>query len=67
MLNKKGLKYFMNLCTKNCDYDKNYMILNEDIRKIIWKFSTTKLFLECYIRNKILVILELNIEKYIVT
>ena len=33
MIQNTGLKYFMNLCTLNCDDDKAYMILNEDIRK----------------------------------
>ncbi len=67
MLRNKGLKYFMNLCTLNCDDDKEYMILNEDVRKVIWKFANTKLFLECYVCNKILVLLELNVEEDIIT
>lgn len=38
MLNKKGLKYFMNLCTKNCDYDKQYRMLKK-LNKKVYKYN----------------------------
>ena len=61
--NKNGLKYFLNLCTINTDSNKYYMILPQDIRQYIWKFLHLKPFIECFVCNKIILLLELDIRE----
>lgn len=39
MYDKDGLQYFMHITTLNNDTNKQFMLLNNDIRKIIWIFS----------------------------
>ena len=55
---KIGEKYFINICTKNPDIDKYYMILPDDIKRIIWNHIHKKSYIECLICNQILLRLE---------
>ena len=55
--NIEGLKYFIYNITKN----KNaFLELNEDIRKLIWKYAHNYPFIQCYICDKVLINLEIN-------
>jgi hypothetical protein len=56
--NKEGLKYFINNITKNSII---YLELPIDIRKLIWKFAHDYPYIQCYICDKILINLEINI------
>ena len=58
--NKDGIRYFMFLCSKNID-DKFYMILPYDIKIIIWDLIYFKPFIQCFICNKILLLLRIDI------
>lgn len=65
--NKDGLKFFINKCTINTDINKQYMILPEDIRRLIWNYLHKKPFIECFICNTILVRFEYDIREDINT
>ena len=56
--NNDGLKYFIYQITKNT---KSYLILPEDIRKLIWDFANEFPFIKCYICNVYLLKLSVNI------
>tara|TARA_A100001015_G_C14920896_1_gene684279 strand:- start:892 stop:1140 length:249 start_codon:yes stop_codon:yes gene_type:complete len=58
--NKDGLKYFMLLCSKNID-NKYYMILPEEIKILIWDIIHFKPFIQCFICNKVLMLLTIDI------
>lgn len=60
MYNKSGLKYFLYNTTKN---KKIYLELPEDIRKHIWKYAHTYPYLNCYVCDKVLITLNINIER----
>lgn len=61
-INKKGLKYFMYLCSKNID-NKYYLILPEDIKIYIWNISHLKPFIQCFICNKVLLPFQIDIRE----
>ena len=61
--NLNGIKYFINLCTINPDVDKFFMILPDDIKKIIWKQLHLKPFIECIICNKVILRLEIDMRE----
>jgi len=63
---KEGLKYFMNLCSKNID-NKYYMILPEEIKFLIWDIIHFKPFIQCVICNEILLLLTIDIREEINT
>jgi len=63
----EGIKYFTNICTLDVDKNKYYMILPEDIKRYIWDLLHIKPFLKCYICNKVLISIELDIREEIVT
>ncbi len=56
--NCDGLKYFIYNTTINSKY---YLEIPEDIRKLIWKYAHNYLYIQCYICDKVLINLELNI------
>ena len=56
--NKDGLHYFINNITRN---SKHYLELPIEIRKLIWKYAHNYPFIQCYICDKILINLEINI------
>ena len=60
MYSKKGLISFMNLLTIN---EKYYMILPIELREIIWKFAHIYPVIECFICDKVLFHLEINLLK----
>ena len=53
-----GERYFINICTKNPDKNKCYMILPSDIKRIIWRLIHLKPYIECFICNQIIMKLE---------
>ncbi len=57
---KEGISYFMYLCSKNID-NKYYMILPEEIRILIWDTIHFKPHIECFICNKILLLMKIDI------
>ena len=61
---KNGLKYFIYNTTKN---KKEYLELPIDIRKYIWKLAHDYPFIQCYICDKVLITLEVNVFKNEVT
>ena len=59
MYNRNGLKYFMQITTyNNSNVD---IILNQDIRKLIWKYAHYYPYIQCYICDKVLMNLNINI------
>jgi len=50
----------MYLCSKNID-NKYYMILPEEIRILIWDTIHFKPHIECFICNKILLLMKIDI------
>lgn len=60
--NKEGLKYFIYLCSKNID-NKYYLILPEEIKILIWNICHIKPLIQCFICNKILLSLEIDIRE----
>ena len=58
MYNRNGLKYFLQVTTRN---SRNYLELPEEIRKIIWYYAHNYPYLSCYICNKLLLNFETNI------
>ena len=58
--NKNGIKYFMQLCTNYRD-NKYYMSLPEEIKILIWDIIHFKPFIECFICNKILLNIPIDI------
>ena len=55
---KNGLIYFINNTTIN--HSNYYMILSEDIRRLIWKYAHIYPFIQCFICDKILINLNYN-------
>ena len=60
MYSKKGLIYFINNITLN--KHNYYMNLPEDLRRLIWKYAHIYPFIECYICDKVLINLEINMQ-----
>ena len=56
--NINGLKYFIYNTTLN---NKKFLELPIDIRKVIWEYAHCYPFIQCYICDKILIHLEINI------
>ena len=56
--NSDGLKYFIYNTTNNSNY---YLELPLDIRKLVWEYAHTYPFIQCYICDKVLINLEINI------
>ena len=62
--NINGVKYFIYNTTLN---KKDYLILPEDIRRLIWNYAHDYLCIYCYVCQKILLKLEINIFKNLET
>lgn len=60
---KNGEKYFINLCTLNPDIEKYYMILPEDIKRILWQLLHMKPYIECFVCNQVILRLEYDIRE----
>ena len=56
--NQNGLKYFIYNITKN---NKSYLEIPLEIRMLIWKYAHNYPYIQCYICDKILINLEINI------
>jgi len=56
--NQNGLKYFIYNITKN---NKYYLEIPLEIRMLIWKYAHNYPYIQCYICDKILINLEINI------
>lgn len=61
--NKFGAKYFIAICTLNPDKEKFYMILPEDIKRIIWRLLYMKPYIECFVCNQVILRLEYDIRE----
>ena len=59
--NQKGLKYFIYNITKN---NKYYLEIPLEIRMLIWKYAHCYPYVQCYICDKI--VLNLNIDMEII-
>lgn len=62
MYNKLGIKYLMYRLTI-VENNKTYMLLPLEIRKIIWDFAHIYPYIQCFICDKILISLSINIDK----
>ena len=65
MYNRNGIKYFMYISTNN--NSNQDIILHEDIRKIIWNYAHIYPFIQCYICDKILINLNVNVDNTYIT
>ena len=61
MYNKNGLKFFIYKIT-HVENDKSYMFLPYEIRRLIWKFAHTYPYVNCYICDKVVLNLNINME-----
>ena len=53
----KGIKYFIYLISQNTDFP----YIDTDIRKIIWNYALEPPYILCYIKNNIVLRLNINI------
>ena len=60
MYNNQGLRYFLYITTIN---KNKHLELPNDIRKYIWYLAHIYPFIECFICNKILITLNLNLNE----
>ena len=63
-LNRKGCRYFLDICTIN---NNKWMILPDDIKKLIWKYLHTKPYIKCIICKSIILCIEIDVREDIVT
>jgi len=59
--NPNGLKYFMHILTDNNEKDKNYLLLNRDLRQLIWNHAHDYPYISCYICKSVLINFKINI------
>ena len=65
MYYRNGIKYFMYILTNNNSNPD--IILHEDIRKIIWNYAHIYPFIQCYICDKVLINLNVNVDNTYIT
>ena len=56
-------KYFINLCTVCPDREKSYMLLPEDVKRLIWRLLHLKPYIECIVCNQVILRLEYDIRE----
>lgn len=60
---KIGARYFIDVCTVNPDREKYYMLLPEDIKRVLWRLLHLKPYIECFVCNQVILRLEYDIRE----